>query len=473
MLWVLLPLVAGIAIDQSIDCSYIAAIVILSISAVVALLSRSSLGIALMVLGFGMTLSSLHVEEELMVSAREWAIKIEGRNNSELVAYRHEGGEWSRCSGMVWVNGLNGIEIDQSEVLICHGKLKSLSDSPNKFERSIAKRGYSGLLYVEHISGVDASLFEPSFTSRMRRWVGSRLDRLELGGDIEAMVKALMLGDRTALSPQIRASYARSGTAHLLALSGLHLGIIVVIFSSLLVWVPLLGRGEMLRSIALIVLVWAFAALTGFSSSIVRAAFMFSTLQLSLSISRSYNSLNTLCFVAVVMIIVDWGVIYDLGFQLSFISVAAILLWALPLYRRLESGWWIVDSIVGTAIFGVVATLASAPIVAYTFGEVSILSPLSTLGMMLTLGISIALLMIWIIAPLPPLRGLVEQAVEICLTVQNYLAEWFSDWGWGVLKLDISHFDMWLAYIFYVGATIILYRTLGSKEPNRLPLRRI
>lgn len=137
-------------------------------------------------------------------------------------------------------------------------------------------------------------------------------------------------GDRRSLSPALRAAYSRSGTSHLLAVSGLHVGIVFLLANLLLWWLPLFRHGHILRNIAVILLIWLYAATTGFPPSVVRAALMFSVLQFALASSSEYVGMNTLAGVAFVMLLFHPDYLFDISFQLSFIAVAGIIAWGLP-----------------------------------------------------------------------------------------------------------------------------------------------
>ena len=121
--------------------------------------------------------------------------------------------------------------------------------------------------------------------------------------DEQALCNAMTAGDRRSLSPALRAAYSRSGTSHLLAVSGLHVGIVFLLANLLLWWLPLVRHGHILRNIAVILLIWLYAAVTGFPPSVVRAALMFSVLQFALASSSEYVGMNTLAGVAFVMLL--------------------------------------------------------------------------------------------------------------------------------------------------------------------------
>ena len=182
-----------------------------------------------------------------------------------------------------------------------------------------------------------------------------------------AILAAMTLGDKTALTPEMRDKFSISGAGHVLALSGLHLGIIFYLLSRLL----LLRRFRFGRAL-LICALWAFAFLTGLSTSTVRSATMLTVL--TLFTGRSYASLNALCFAAILLLLIDSSSLLDMGFQMSFASVGAILIF-MPVFeqllpqswRRWRPLWWTATMMA----VSMAAQIGSAPLVAYYFGRFS------------------------------------------------------------------------------------------------------
>ena len=159
------------------------------------------------------------------------------------------------------------------------------------------------------------------------------LQRLSDGGiegDAYAVVAAMALGDKSALTKELKDVYSLTGASHVLALSGLHLGIIYMLLS-------LLVRGRrwrMLSQLFLIISIWGFVFLVGMSMSVVRAAIMLSVYALLSLGHRDKMSVNTLAFTAIVMLMVNPMSLFDVGFQLSFMAVFSILVWY-PLFEGL------------------------------------------------------------------------------------------------------------------------------------------
>lgn len=162
----------------------------------------------------------------------------------------------------------------------------------------------------------------------------SRLSGLLLGSALsprskEFLVTAL-LGEKSAISQSSRDTFARAGLAHILALSGLHLAIIAGLFYWLLAPLVLIGPRH-LRSGILIILIWAYTLLTGMGAPVVRAAVMITIVLLGDLLQRRPVALNSLFAAALIILMFSPGAIYDAGFQLTFLSVGAIITLSGPL----------------------------------------------------------------------------------------------------------------------------------------------
>ena len=139
------------------------------------------------------------------------------------------------------------------------------------------------------------------------------------------MASALTLGDRSRVSQETRAAYNEAGAAHLLALSGLHLGIIIGFFSWLLGRRLLrFSRWRFLTVPLLILFVWAYAFVAGLPASLVRAALMATFILLTFLLRREVQLLNSLFLAAFIMLLLRPTYLFDVGAQLSFLAVLGI-----------------------------------------------------------------------------------------------------------------------------------------------------
>lgn len=151
-------------------------------------------------------------------------------------------------------------------------------------------------------------------------------------GDELSVARALAIGDKSSLTRQLRAAYRDSGAMHLLALSGLHVGIIYGILS--LILAPLGGSAPLrrLRTVAILGSMWAFALISGLSPSILRAVLMITLFEISQFFSGMRDGPAALAFSAIISVLLNPEAPRELSFQLSYSAVAGIYL----IYPRLR-----------------------------------------------------------------------------------------------------------------------------------------
>lgn len=186
-----------------------------------------------------------------------------------------------------------------------------------------------------------------------------------------AVLAAMTLGDKSALTKELRETYSVTGASHILALSGLHLGIIYLLLFRL----TLGRRRSWLSQVIIILSIWAFAFLTGLSTSVIRSATMISIYALFSVGGRHRSPVNILCFTAIVMLLVNPASLFDIGFQLSFSAVLAILL-LMPLFESFFpehyfEGRPLQHYIYNMVGLSVAAQIGVAPLIAFYFGRFS------------------------------------------------------------------------------------------------------
>jgi competence protein ComEC len=179
----------------------------------------------------------------------------------------------------------------------------------------------------------------------------------------------MTLGDRRALSAELKDTYAIAGASHVLALSGLHLGIIYALLSFLVHG----RRWRIVGQTVLVAAIWAFALLVGLPASVVRAATMLSVCAVLSVGGRRAFSMGVLAFAAIVMLAVSPLSLFDVGFQLSFAAMFSILT-ILPLLQRVVSSEWLQRHRLtgwawGLMAVSLAAQVGTAPLVAYYFGR--------------------------------------------------------------------------------------------------------
>lgn len=149
--------------------------------------------------------------------------------------------------------------------------------------------------------------------------------RFGIKGDEFAVLAALTLGSKDALHPELRQNYTTSGGMHILAVSGLHVGVIYLVLNFLIQFFDRKQRYKLLKSIIIVILLWLYALITGLPPSVIRSTLMFSLVALGSGLERKPQIFNTISMAAFIMLIINPDFLYDVGFELSFGAVIAIV----------------------------------------------------------------------------------------------------------------------------------------------------
>lgn len=171
--------------------------------------------------------------------------------------------------------------------------------------------------------------------ARFKNRLSRKLSQTQLSDDAKGMIHALVMGNRKALDRELVDQYAQAGIIHILAISGLHIGILVVLLSGLFRPLLRLPHGRWVRFALLLLFLWGFAFFTGLSASVVRAVSMFSFLTLAQALGTFKNSLHFLWVSFFVLLLAYPPFFKSIGFQMSYLAVFGIL-WFWPVMQR----WW-------------------------------------------------------------------------------------------------------------------------------------
>lgn len=155
-----------------------------------------------------------------------------------------------------------------------------------------------------------------------------------LEGEELGLVTALTIGDKELLDKEQLTTFSRSGAMHIMAVSGLHVGMISMALSWMLFF--LRGRLKVIKPIIIVPALWGFAFITGMSPSVLRATIMFTFLQAGTMLHRPAASMNSLLASAFILTVARPAVLFEAGFQLSYLAVAFIIAFYNPLYRLIR-----------------------------------------------------------------------------------------------------------------------------------------
>lgn len=298
------------------------------------------------------------------------------------------------------------------------------------------------------------SITQNDFFSDIQTQSFERLQRLNMPADELGSVAAMSIGYKGAMSEDVAQSYRASGMAHIMAVSGLHVGIVFLMVNILLRWICVFWHyaHRFLPYIA-IVLIWSYVVLSGASPSAVRAGAMFSLVQIAMSLSLHTNLLNVLFGAGVIMVAVSPSNIFNVSFQMSFLALLSIALWYIPLYRLIKTPYAVLNFIYGGILISVVASVALAPLVSYYFARVSFASVLVMPVASLTAYLIIPLAMLWVVAPLTLFAPVFSKLLYWAAHIQNSLTEWGASLA--AIDFRLTFVEMLLFYALYISLTLL------------------
>ncbi|WP_299778026.1 ComEC/Rec2 family competence protein [uncultured Formosa sp.] len=155
--------------------------------------------------------------------------------------------------------------------------------------------------------------------------IHNKLEAYPFGTDELAILNALLLGQREDISETLYTNYTKAGVIHILAVSGLHVGILLLILNYILSPFERIKHGRIIKTICIIILMWCFAILTGLSPSVSRATLMFTLISISLNSNRPSNIYNTVAISIFILLLWKPMLLFDVGFQLSYAAVLSIV----------------------------------------------------------------------------------------------------------------------------------------------------
>jgi competence protein ComEC len=221
-------------------------------------------------------------------------------------------------------------------------------------------------------------------------------------------------------------------------------------------------HGHRLHNVLVVVVLWVYVVMAGASASLVRAALMFSFLQLAQASSRRYNSLNSLSAALFAMLIYRPNYLYDISFQLSVMAVMGIVVWGVPLIRRVAHGGFVMRSLLTTLIIGATATLWTMPIVSHTFGNIPYLGVIITPVAMLTAYVVVGCGIFALILPHPlsmPFGWVMEHAAW----VQNSFVERVASERWVTINYSLSEGGVATIYAIFLLITLVIWSICEKK----------
>ena len=261
--------------------------------------------------------------------------------------------------------------------LAIHTKFKLISppSNPDQFNYQLYMQGQDiyRSAYVDSMSWIACDLnsekaedfsFKSVQQKVLKTYIVSGLTGREL-----ALVSALTIGYKDLIDKDMKSSFRSSGTIHVLAVSGLHVGIIFFILKMLLSFLNRWKRGPGIRFIVILSCMWFYALLSGFTPSVIRATLMFSLLLFGQLLKRDASSLNIIAASAFFILLFNPMTLIDVGFQFSYLAVIGIIYFHPKIYKLLKIRNLVLDKIWSLTVVSIAAQMVIAPLSIHYFNQ--------------------------------------------------------------------------------------------------------
>ncbi len=373
-------------------------------------------------------------------------------------------GEWQRAVGLVQVSVYGESDgYEYGDRVRVKGTLRKppSPQNPGQFDYSsyLARKGIYGLMtiynkgQIERLGTGKVNPFVRLALGIKHRMRGIIAETLEYPQDV--LLAGILIGERQQVPEELKEVFIHSGTVHILAISGLHVGLVVVIFMVLLRTVRIPRKIRAILTIALVIL---YALITGARPSVIRASIMATCILSAAAIGRDSDLLNSLSLAALLILAVNPLELFDSGFQLSFAAVLSIIYLTPKINSLFPKGYPPVSALKGYLLSSTSVILAAQlgilPLIAYYY---SLLSP-------------VALVANFIVVPL--LGVVVALGFTSCLSGLLFLplAQVFGAANSVVLKVVVISVKLLsslpLAFIYpgspRIGLIVIYYLALGA-----------
>ncbi len=271
----------------------------------------------------------------------------------------------------------NSLDLQFGDWLIVSASLKPVKDESNPYGFDPA--AYYGRIGVFSQGWVKSTSWKTALLPKnylIRRWAFTLRDRMmnilrenSLKGEEFAVASAILLGYTGEIGQDLRKGFAASGAMHILAVSGMHVGVIFLFLETLLTFLKRRRFGTIIKAFLMIFMIWCYAMVTGLSPPVFRAALMLSLIIVGSTFKRKPDSLNIVGGSMLIILLIDPSLLLHLGFQFSYLAVFGILVLYKPLLNLIPASNWIVSKLWGLVVVSVAAQIATFPISLYAFHQ--------------------------------------------------------------------------------------------------------
>ncbi len=364
------------------------------------------------------------------------------------------------------------------DTILISGQLSEIRNPGNPGEFDYAKyMKHQGTHYSGYFRKTDYSYGNNSgrfkiirLSTNIQKQLIACFERYNIRNNELAVLSALVAGNRNYLEQEVRENYAAVGAMHILAVSGLHVGILYLLLTLLFGNRNQKKYYRLLRTLIILAAIWMYAFITGLSSSVLRAALMFSLFLIGKNLQRQINNYNILAASALLILLINPSELFKVGFQFSYLAVTGIIYFQPKLERFIFIRNGIIDRIWQLLTVSIAAQLITFPLSLYYFHQFPVYFWLTNIIVIPLVWLIMASAVVFsILIPLSFLMPFIASILNILLKTLNHAIAIIGELPFSTItEIRFNTIHLIAFYLFLVLLMIIIIQKYYRYIPHLL-----
>jgi len=320
---------------------------------------------------------------------------------------------------------------------------------------------YQAFLYPKQYKVIAQNTGNPviAYSLRLRQRLVEKFKRNMHDTSAIAVASTLILGYKADLSNDVLQAYSKTGTIHVLSVSGAHVAIIYLLLNLVLGFLNRYKYGKLFKALLIITLIWYYSLLTGFSPAVCRAAVMISMVIIGKTFSRYINTLNILAISAFFLLLYDPLFITDVGFQLSYLAVVGLIVFQPIVYKWLtfKNKW--ADKLWALCSVSIAAQVITFPLSAFYFHQFPVYFLISNLFIIIPAEVIMCVGIAYLLIPqIPVLSTVLGYVLEKSIVIMNKVLAVIEHTPFASIgKIWLNTVEYLLAYVIIICLFYFLF----------------
>lgn len=359
------------------------------------------------------------------------------------------------------------------DIIVGHSSLKTINRPFNPYQFDyrayLEKQQIYDQLFFEnnqHLLVQSKPVSIEGYADRLRNYINTELGKYPFSETQLAFINALFLGQRQDIDSQTQQNYTNAGVVHILAISGLHIGIILMILQVVFKPIERIKYGVFIKTFCIVLLLWGFAFIAGLSASVVRAVTMFTVVAIALNLKRPHNVYNTIAISILCILIFKPQFLFEVGFQLSYLAVLGIVSFQPIIYKIIyRPKSWILNKAWETMTVTLAAQIGILPLSLYYFHSFPLLFLLSNLVIVPLLGLLLVFgFLVILLAISNALPDILVLAFGMVISTLNRFVAWIAHFESYILKnISFGALELAASYITILFLLILFNKRSGKR----------